>query len=88
MSIVMDGDGRVRPFQVSDLKEVAERDIRIEQLERLNATLAAQVDRMEKVVEAAIDMQEHGCGQCESQFNVAVITCKEQMAALGKGGGG
>ena len=61
---------------------------RVGQLERLNATLAAQVDRMEKVVEAAIDMQEHGCGQCESQLNVAVITYKEQMIALGKGGGG
>jgi alkyl hydroperoxide reductase subunit AhpC len=36
------------------LKEVAERDTRIRQLEVLNATLAAQIDRMRPVIQAAI----------------------------------
>lgn len=49
---------------------------RIRQLERLNAALAAEIDRMRPVVEAAIDMQEHGCGQCEAKLDEAVITYK------------
>jgi hypothetical protein len=54
MTIVMTKDGQVRPLGLADLKDVAERDTRIRQLEALNATLAAQVDRQRPVIEAAI----------------------------------
>jgi hypothetical protein len=54
MAIIMTSDGRVGPLEPADLKEVTERDTRIRQLEALNATLAAQVDRMRPVIEAAI----------------------------------
>jgi hypothetical protein len=53
MAIIMTSDGQVRPLQPADLKDIAERDTRIRQLEQLNATLAAQVDRMRPVVTAA-----------------------------------
>lgn len=53
MTIIMTKDGRVRPLQASDLKEVAERDDRIRQLEKQCADLAAEVDRQRPVVEAA-----------------------------------
>ena len=55
MTIIMTKDGQVRPLQPSDLKEVAERDTRIRQLEQLNTTLAAQIDRMRPVVDAVRD---------------------------------
>lgn len=54
MALVMTKDGQVRPLQPSDLKEVAKRDERIRQLEELNKVLAAEVDRMRPVVEAAV----------------------------------
>jgi hypothetical protein len=86
MAIVMTKDGHVRPLRPSDLKEVAERDERIRQLERLAATLAAQVDRMRAVVEAAIDTSEHGCGVCEARLDREVATYTEAMAQLAKEG--
>lgn len=49
---------------------------RIQQLEELNTTLAGEIDRMRPVVEAAIDMQEHGCGQCEAKLDEAVAIYK------------
>lgn len=45
---------------------------RIRALERMNATLAAEIDKMRPVVDAAIDMKEHGCGQCEAKLDEAV----------------
>lgn len=74
MGLIMTEDGHVRPLRVSDLKEVAERDERIHQLEELNRALAAEVDAQRPVVEAAIDMKEHGCGQCETALEQAVVT--------------
>lgn len=44
--IVMRRDGSVSRLRPSDLKEVAERDERIRQLEQLNAMLSAEVDRL------------------------------------------
>lgn len=46
-------DGQIRRPQLSDVKEVAERDDRIRQLEKQCASLAAEVDRQRPVVEAA-----------------------------------
>lgn len=60
MAIIMDKNGSVRPFQMSDLTEVAQRDERIRQLERLNATLAAEIDRMRPVAEAAVEWRRVG----------------------------
>lgn len=54
---------------------------RIQQLEALNATLAAEVDRQRPVVQAAIDMSEHGCGQCEAQLDAAITTYKASSHA-------
>lgn len=51
--IVMRNDGTISPMKPTDLKEVADRDERIKQLERLNATLSAEVDLQRPVVEAA-----------------------------------
>lgn len=45
-------DGSVSPLRPTDLKEVAERDERIRQLEKLNAALSAEVDRQRAVVDA------------------------------------
>lgn len=53
--IVMRADGSISAMKPSDLKEVAERDERIRALERINATLAAEVDRMRPVVERVND---------------------------------
>lgn len=53
MTFVMRNDGSVSAMKATDLKEVAEHDARIRQLEQLNATLAAEIDRMRPVVEAA-----------------------------------
>jgi hypothetical protein len=58
----------------------------IQQLEKLNATLAAQIDRQAKVVDAAIDMEEHGCGQCQAQLELAVAAYRRAMAQLAKDG--
>ncbi len=46
---------------------------RIQQLEKLNSQLAAEVDRQRGVVEAAKDMSEHGCGECEARLDEAVV---------------
>lgn len=54
MVLVMRQDGTVSPLRPTDLKEVAERDERIRQLEKLNATLSAEVGRMRPVVDAAL----------------------------------
>jgi hypothetical protein len=54
------GDRKLQPVEVSSLKEVVERDKRIQQLEKLNATLAAEVDRMRPVVEAAVEWRRDG----------------------------
>lgn len=58
MGLIMTEDGHVRPLRVSDLKEVAERDERIRQLQQLNATLTAEINRMRPVVDAAIKWNE------------------------------
>lgn len=63
---------------------------RIQQLERLNATLSAQVDRQARVVDAAIEWAdtEYGTND-ESSAGAALVavvnTYQEQMAALAKG---
>jgi hypothetical protein len=85
MSIIMDSDGRVRPFQVSDLKEVAERDRRIAQLERLNASLAAQCDRLGKVVDAVLPW-EYTLRLTPAAD--AIREYREHLIALEKGEGG
>lgn len=64
---------------------------RIQQLEALNATLAAQVDRQAKVVEAAVDWAgtEYGADDESSAAAslVAIInTYQESMAQLAKEG--
>lgn len=52
MAMVMTKDGQVRPMKLSDLKEITERNRRIEQLEKLNAALQAQIDQMRPVITA------------------------------------
>jgi len=88
MSIVMDSDGRVRPFRVSDLKEVAERDRRIEQLERLSATLAAQVDRQALVLVAVRRWEANDKASTRNGVRAALAAYDAAMAAPGKGGDG
>lgn len=93
MAIVMTKDGLVRPLELADLTEVAERDKRIAQLEALNATLAAQIDRQAKVVKAAqcfyscATIKLNGCPACCRMMINAVDAYKQQMAALAKGAG-
>ena len=62
--IVMRADGSVSAMKATDLKEVAERDRRIRQLEELNRVLSTEVDRMRPVVEAAqvliVSLRRHG----------------------------
>jgi hypothetical protein len=62
-----------------DLYDVAIR--RIHQLEALNATLAAQVDRQAKVVEAAQYWYNNG-RDWSTRLAGAVATYEEQMAQL------
>lgn len=50
----MRADGSVSAMKATDLKEVADRDRRIHQLEAQCATLAAEVDAQRPIVEAAI----------------------------------
>lgn len=84
MTLVMTNDGKVRPLELGDLKDVAARDGRIRQLEALNALLAEQVDRMRPVVDAAIATTEHGCGLCQARLDNEVATYQRQMAQLAK----
>jgi hypothetical protein len=85
MGLIMTDDGHVRPLRVEDLREVAERDQRIRQLEAQCAALAAQVDRQARVVDAAVNMAEHGCGLCEAKLDDAISDYKQQMAQLEQG---
>lgn len=67
---------------------------RIQQLERLNASLSAQVDRQARVVEAAITWNEtnyRNQQEIEIALDALSETCdsyQAAMAALAKGGGG
>lgn len=90
MAIVMTKDGQVRPLQLADSKEVAERDERIVALEKLNATLAAQVDRMRPVVDAALVLASSLRGIAdwsveESALEYAARMYQQAMAQLAKG---
>jgi multidrug resistance efflux pump len=85
----MTDDGHVRPLRVEDLREVAEQDKRIQQLEAQCATLAAQVDRMRPVIEAAQARVESlrqihpdGWTQDEDVLVRDVTTYERQMAQL------
>ena len=85
MGLVMTKDGQVRPLRLEDLKEVAERDERIRQLEQLNATLAAQVDRMRPVVDAAQKWSNtYDDGAEDTPLLEAVTEYYGQMAQLAK----
>lgn len=79
MTLIMTKDGNVRPMQMMDLKEVADRDVRIAQLEALNATLAAQVDQMRPVVDAACNWEYR-----PRELEQAVIVYRTAMAVLTK----
>lgn len=66
---------------------------RIQQLERLNATLSAQVDRMRSVVEAAearvqslSDIHPDGLTNDEIVLATRVRLYQREMVALAKGG--
>jgi hypothetical protein len=84
MIIVMTEDGRVRPLQPSDFKEVAERDRRIEALERQCATLAAQVDRDRLVIKMAELWRDNEKGFTRIGLREAVDTYRHTMAQLAK----
>lgn len=60
----------------------------VKQLEAANVTLKVEIDRMQPIVTAAIDMKEHGCGQCEAQLDLAVMAYEQSMAQSAKGEGG
>jgi hypothetical protein len=82
MTVIMASDG-----------QVAERDTRIRQLEQLNATLAAQVDRMRPVIEAAgvlaSSLRRHeseSWSGCEEALERAVTEYKSAMAQLAREG--
>jgi uncharacterized protein YhbP (UPF0306 family) len=84
-------DGETRPMQPLDLKEVAARDARIQQLERLNAQLAVQVDRQTKVIDAVqalaeAQMLQGSFGPRISDLYEALRTYNAQMAQLAKEG--
>ena len=59
---------------------------RVGQLERLNASLAAQVDRMRPVVDTASRWARSDKVLSRVHLRTAVINYEEQMAALEKGG--
>ena len=87
MAIIMTKEGRVRQLEASDLKEVAERDERVRQLERLNAGLAEQVDRMAKVVDAAIEWRDYCVAESDDdKLLEAISDYEQQVAELIKGG--
>jgi hypothetical protein len=84
MGPIMTDDGHVRPLRLEDLKEVAERDRRIQELEQLNAALAAQVDRMDVVMKAAKTWAGSDKGFTRIALRTAVINYVSQMEKLAK----
>jgi hypothetical protein len=82
MGLIMTDDGHVRPLRVEDLREVAERDQRIRQLEQLNAALAAQVDRMRLPVRMAQAWCQVDSKATRDGLRYAVITYDRTMAQL------
>ena len=84
MTIVMTKDGQVGPLQPADLKEVAERDARIAALEKLNATLAAQVDRDRLVIKMAELWRDNEKGFTRIALREAVDTYRRTLAQLAK----
>ena len=60
---------------------------RVGQLERLNTSLAAQVDRMRPVVDAALYWYGGGAGW-SGRLAETLCTYEHTLAALGKGSGG
>lgn len=87
MAFVVTKGKQVRPLRAGDLKEVAERDERIRQLEQLDATLAAQVDRMRPVVAVAEAIAEHGMSMARyNDLRVVVYKYHTAMAQLAKDG--
>jgi len=65
----------------------AELNERIKALYRLNSELAAQVDRMRPVVDAASQWARNDKGLLRIYLRTAVIEYEAQMAALEKGSG-
>ena len=51
---------------------------RIQQLEKLNATLAAEIDRMRPVVEAAIEWKKYGLAESDNDELLKVISDYEK----------
>jgi hypothetical protein len=84
MVLVMTKDKQVRPLRLGDLKEVAERDERIRQLEQLNKVLAEQIDRMRPVVDAAVAYRHERPFVFMTPFDKAVDAYERQMAQLAK----
>lgn len=66
------------------MKEVAERDTRIAALEKQCAMLAAQVDRMRPVVDAAQRWTRNDKGFLRIHLRTAVINYEHEMAQLAK----
>lgn len=85
MAIVMTKDNQVRPMELSDLKEVAERDRRIEQLEKLNSQLAAEIDRCRPVITAVVGYRD--CDQYGWDKSAARMVLIETIAAYESSGG-
>lgn len=83
--IVMRPDGSVSAIKPTDLKEVAERDERIKALEKQCAVLAAEVDLLRPVVDAAIEWKHYSLAESDNDELLEAITdyetTKEQQQA-------
>lgn len=55
-----------------------EYETRIKQLEKLNATLAAEVDRMRPVVEAAVEWKKYGLAESDNDELLEAISDYEE----------
>lgn len=51
---------------------------RIQQLEKLNATLAAEIDRLRPVVEAAIEWKKYGLAESDNEELLEAISDYEE----------
>lgn len=71
-------------LSISDRQREAERDERIRQLEKLNASLAAEVERMRPVVEAAIKWNEtnyRDMKECELALDAIGNACDDYQVS-------
>lgn len=57
---------------------VQEYETRIRQLEKLNATLAAEIDRMRPVVEAAVEWKKYGLAESNNDELLDAINDYEE----------